>query len=253
MDDLAAAVAILKNKQNILVFSGAGISTESGIPDFRGPNGLWTKVDPADFTIERYRSDPDLRVRGWEMHVNGERWGSGELIPNRGHEAVVSLWSTGRLVGVVTQNIDGLQQKAGLPGSAIVEVHGNVKESHCLTCGATWPTETILDRVRSGDADPRCTECGGIVKTKVIMFGEELDVASMRQAYRFLGEADALLVVGSTVAVFPASEVVMSAALKPIPIVIINMGETEADHIASVRLEGPIGELLPQVVEEIAP
>jgi NAD-dependent deacetylase len=231
---------------------GAGISTESGIPDFRGPEGLWKTMDPDEFHIDRYRADRDLRVRGWEMHLNGERWGSTrELLPNRGHDAIVDLWTSDRLAGVVTQNIDGLQQKAGLPSTKVAELHGNVQESHCLSCGRVWPTSSILDRVKDGDADPHCVECGGLVKTKVVMFGEELDSSTMARAYDFLDAADAVIVAGSTVAVFPASDVVFSAAVKPIPIVIINRGETEADHLAAARIDDAIGVALPKLVAGI--
>lgn len=252
MEDLDRAVEILKDKRQILVFSGAGISTESGIPDFRGPNGLWTRVDPDDFNISRYLSNRELRVRGWRMHANGERWGSGEPSPNRGHQAVVDLWRNGQLAGVVTQNIDGLQQAAGLPDELIAELHGNVKESHCLDCGLTWPTDAILERVVAGEEDPHCSTCGGLIKTRVVMFGEGLDPTTVDLAYQLLAEADALIVVGSTVAVYPASDVVLAAAFKPVPVVIINMGETEADYLAATRLDGPIGELLPALVAALS-
>lgn len=252
METLAAALEILKDTRNILVYSGAGISTDSGIPDFRGPNGLWKRVDPNDFTIDRYLASPELRARGWRMHANGERWGSGHPVPNRGHQAVVDLWRNGRLIGVVTQNIDGLQQAAGLPPEKIAEVHGNIRESHCLGCGQSWPTEAILSRVAEGDEDPHCLTCGEIIKTNVVMFGEMLDPSVMDRAFQFLSGADALIVVGSTVAVYPASDVVLAAAFKPIPVIIVNMGETEADHLATARIEGPIGELLPSLVSALS-
>lgn len=251
MDDLTTATEILKEKANILVFSGAGISTESGIPDFRGPNGLWKRVDPDDFQISRYLADAELRAQGWKMHANGERWGSGEPLPNRGHQAVVDLWSKGRLAGVVTQNIDGLQQAAGLPDDRIAELHGSVNEARCLGCGETWPTSTILERVIGGEEDPQCESCRGIIKTRVVMFGEELDRSTIDRAYEFLSRADALIVVGSTVAVWPASDVVLRAAFKPIPVVIINQGETEADYLAAAKVDGPIGDVLPEIVNAL--
>ncbi len=253
MDTLAAAIEILTDKRNILIFSGAGISTESGIPDFRGPNGLWTRVDPEDFTIDRYLADSELRARGWRMHATGERWGAGDPAPNRGHHAVVDLWRHGRLIGVVTQNIDGLQQAAGLPSEKVAELHGNFRDSLCLDCGESWPTDVILARVAEGEEDPHCLKCGGLIKTRVVMFGEMLDPLTMDRAFHFLAGADALIVVGSTVAVYPASDVVLAAAFKPVPVVIINMGETEADHLAAARLDGPIGELLPALVGALPP
>jgi NAD-dependent protein deacetylase/lipoamidase len=250
MNDLTAVVDILRGKDRILIFSGAGISTESGIPDFRGPEGLWKTVDPDDFHIRRYLTNPDLRIRSWALHAEGKRWG-GQFLPNRGHDAVVDLWTSNKLAGVVTQNIDGLQQAAGLPANKIAELHGSATESHCLTCSKSWPTDEILKRVTEGDVDPHCEACGGIIKTRIVMFGEELDQSTMNRAMGFLSEADALIVLGSTVAVYPASEVVYAAARKPIPVVIINMGETEADHLASARIDGPIGELFPAIVTAV--
>ncbi|MEX1249105.1 MAG: Sir2 family NAD-dependent protein deacetylase [Acidimicrobiia bacterium] len=252
MSEFKDAKAVLAGKRRILVFSGAGISTESGIPDFRGPDGIWTKVDPDDFHISRYRTRADLRIKGWQMHVNGERWGARSgVVPNRGHEAVVRLWENYRLSGVVTQNVDGLHQAAGLPDEAISELHGNVKSCHCIECGATWPTEVILQRVDAGEEDPHCDRCGGVIKTSVVMFGEMLDPETMSRAFMFLSQSDAILVLGSTVAVSPASDVVLRAALQPMPIVIVNKGETEADHLAAARIDGAIGDHLPALVEAI--
>lgn len=246
------AALALAESSSILVFTGAGISTESGIPDFRGEDGLWKKVDPEDFHIDRYLSRPELRIRSWKMHHDGERWGArSTLEPNRGHHAVVDLWRKSILAGVVTQNVDGLHQAAGLPDEAVAELHGNVRESHCLGCGESWPTEAILERVGTGEEDPRCGTCGGIVKTKVVMFGQNLDDFTMSRAFEFLANADGMLVLGSTVAVSPASDVVLYAAVRSIPIVIINKGPTEADHLAAARIDGSIGEHLPQLVSTL--
>lgn len=253
MDDpTTSAATVLSAADQILVFSGAGLSTESGIPDFRGPDGLWTKVDPEDFTIDRYMTNRDLRVRGWRMHVDGELWGArSKVTPNSGHEAIVRLHEHGRLAGVVTQNVDGLHYRSGLADDMVAELHGNVRNSHCMTCQTSWPTETVLEWVESGQDDPRCPECGGVVKTDTIMFGEMLPEREVRQASLFLAVCDAVLVVGSTVSVWPAADVVMRAAVQQKPIVIINKGETEADHIATVKIDSGIGEVLPDLVERI--
>lgn len=246
------AARVLKTAEQILVFSGAGLSTESGIPDFRGPNGLWTKVDPDDFTIDRYITNRDLRVRGWRMHLDGELWGARSTVrPNSGHEAIVRLHDRGRLAGVVTQNVDGLHYKAGLDDDLVAELHGNVRHSHCIRCGAQWETETVLGWVEAGQEDPVCPECSGIVKTNTIMFGEMLPDEEVRQASLFLAMADAVLVVGSTVSVWPAADVVMRAAAREIPIVIINKGATEADHLAEVKIDAGIGEVLPDLIDRI--
>lgn len=248
---LAAAVEVLSPARQILVFSGAGLSTESGIPDFRGPQGLWTRVDPDEFHIDRYLSDREVRVKGWAMHASGERWGTRVPAPNRGHEAVARLSGLGRLAGVVTQNIDGLQQAAGVEGALVAELHGNIVNSRCIGCRRTWPTEMVLKRVAGNDPDPHCEHCGGVIKTDVVMFGEELPAAEMDKAFTFLARADAVLVVGSTVSVWPASDIVLRAAFRPIPVVVINQGDTEADHLAAVKIDGAIGDYLPGLVEAL--
>lgn len=246
------AAEVLRKANHILVFSGAGLSTESGIPDFRGPNGLWTRVDPDDFNIARYLADPELRRRGWRMHLEGELWGArSQVAPNAGHEAIVRLHEAGRLAGVVTQNVDGLHHRSGLSDDMVAELHGNVRNSHCLGCGSRWGTEEVLTWVEAGDDDPSCPHCGGIVKTETVMFGEMLPEQEVRQAELFLALADAVVVVGSTVSVWPAAEVVMRAAEQSKPIVVINQGETEADDLAAVKIEAAIGDVLPDLVERV--
>jgi NAD-dependent deacetylase len=251
-DRVAEAVDALANADQILVFTGAGLSTESGIPDFRGPDGLWTRVDPDDFTIDRYRVNRELRARGWRMHLEGELWGARSAVePNRGHMAIVRLESAGRLAGVVTQNVDGLHHKSGLHDDMVAELHGNVRGSHCLGCGAGWHTETVLGWVEQGADDPSCPDCGGIVKTNTIMFGELLPEEEVRKAGVFLAISDGVLVLGSTVAVWPASDIVMRAARHDKPIVIVNKGQTEADHLAAVKIDDSIGEVVPELVDRL--
>lgn len=246
------AVAALAPAERILVFSGAGLSTESGIPDFRGPDGLWTKVDPDDFNIGRYVESRELRVQGWRMHLEGELWGARSTVqPNKGHVAIVRLQNARRLAGVVTQNVDGLHLRSGVDEDMLAELHGNVRNSHCLSCEARWPTETILGWVEAGAEDPTCPQCGGLVKTDTIMFGEMLPDAEVRRASLFLAMSDAVLVVGSTVSVWPAADVVMRAAQQGKPIVVINRGVTEADHLAAAKIDAGIGDVLPGLVDRI--
>lgn len=250
--ELEAAVAALRPARSILVFTGAGISTESGIPDFRGPDGLWTKVDPDDFHIDRYLASSELRERGWKMHVDGELWGARSTVrPNAGHEAIKRLADKGRLAGVVTQNVDGLHHASGLGDDEVAELHGNVRATRCVGCGESWETETVLRWVEAGQPDPRCPECGGILKTATVMFGELLPEQEMEKAFLFLASADAILVVGSTVAVWPAADVVMRAANQALPIVIVNRGATEADRVAVAKLDAAIGDVLPVIVDGV--
>lgn len=249
---LFEAANILSGAGSILVFTGAGISTESGIPDFRGPDGLWTKVDPEDFNITRYVSNRELRVRGWRMHCRGELWGArSQVRPNAAHLAIVDLHGRGRMSGCVTQNIDGLHQAAGLPDDAVAELHGNVRKAHCISCGLTWPTEVVLERVDAGEDDPHCHDCGGILKTTTVMFGEYLPDDQMSRALGFAAEADAVLAVGSTLSVYPAADIPLSAVRRGAPLVIINLGSTDHDRLAAAKVDGKAGEVLPALFGKI--
>ncbi len=246
------AVETLRPIEQIMVFSGAGLSTESGIPDFRGPEGLWRKVDPDDFNITRYVESRELRVRGWRMHLEGELWGARSSVkPNRGHMAIVRLGEARRLAGVVTQNVDGLHFKSGLDEDMVAELHGNVRHSHCLSCKTRWPTETVLGWVEAGEEDPSCPKCGGIVKTDTVMFGENLPEDELRKAALFSAMCDAVVVVGSTVSVWPAADVVFRALHQGKPVIVVNRGETEVDHLAAVKIDDAIGDVLPGLVERI--
>jgi NAD-dependent deacetylase len=251
-DRLAEAADVLRPARRILAFTGAGISTESGIPDFRGPDGLWSRVDPDDFTIDRYLSSREIRVRGWRMHQQGELWGVRSSVqPSPAHHALVELWEAGRLAGVVTQNIDGLHQEAGLPADAVAELHGNVRRSRCLGCEAEWDTEEVLRWVDAGDEDPHCPHCGGLVKTTTVLFGELLPHRQVALAELFAAEADAVLVVGSTLSVYPAAEIPLRAAWRGVPMVIVNLGATDHDAFARVKVEEKAGVAIPALVREI--
>ncbi len=251
-DPFERAVDVLADVDRIMVFTGAGISTESGIPDFRGPDGLWTKVDPDDFTIQRYRTSREVRVAGWKMHQEGALWGARSSVrPNRAHEAVVALWRAGRMSGCVTQNIDGLHQAAGLPDDQVAELHGNVRKVHCLSCEARWETEEVLRWVDAGDEDPTCPHCGGLVKTTTVMFGEYLPLDQIQRAERFAAEAGGVLVVGSTLSVYPAAQIPLDVVRRGGPMVIVNLGPTEGDRLATVRVEGSAGEVLPRLVDAV--
>ena len=186
------------------------------------------------------------------MHAAGELWGArSTVIPNPGHMAIVELHDAGRLAGCVTQNVDGLHLLSGLPESRVAELHGNVRRVGCVGCEATWQSEEVLQRVDAGEEDPSCPHCGGILKTSTVMFGELLPEDEMRKAWAFAGLAGAVLVVGSTVGVWPAADIPISMTREGKPMVIINRGPTEADHLATVRLEGAAGEVLPPLVSSL--
>jgi NAD-dependent deacetylase len=252
-EGLRQAVDSLAAARQLLVFTGAGISTESGIPDFRGPDGLWTRVDPDDFTISRYLTSREVRVRSWAMHGRGELWGARSTVrPNPAHLAVTDLWRTGKVIGVITQNIDGLHLEAGIPSSSLSEIHGNVRKCLCLGCAATWPTDTVLGWVDDGIEDPHCPDCGGLVKTTTVMFGELLPDSEILKAEAFVGMADAVLVIGSTLSVYPAADFALRVADQGYPMVIVNMGPTDHDRRAAVKLDGPAGTIVPELVDNLA-
>jgi NAD-dependent deacetylase len=250
---MAEAVELLRESGPLLGFTGAGISTESGIPDFRGPNGIWNTMDPDEFTIERFRADPEVRKRRWRLHQEGKLWGArGGFRPNAGHLALVDLWKEGRLAGCVTQNVDGLHVAAGLPEEIVAEVHGHSRTARCLGCQATWPIEEVLIWVDAGEEDPHCPHCRDIVKTATVMFGENLPAAEMEKAWRLADAAGAVLAIGSTLSVWPAADVPCRMALAGKPLVIINQGPTELDDLATLRIEGGAGPVLTELARALS-
>ncbi len=248
-DPIEEAATLIHRAKHILAFTGAGISTESGIPDFRGPEGLWKSVDPDDFTFSKYLSSSEVRKRSWI------RWSTSPIRgakPNAAHLGIVDLHRMNRLEGCVTQNIDGLHQAAGLPDERTVELHGNVWTVRCLECPATWPTEEVFDRVEKGDEDPHCPHCGEIIKLAVISFGQAMPAWEMDRAYAMVGAADAVLAVGTTLSVWPAADIPLTASRRGAPLVIINMGPTDFDTLADLRIEQPAGEALARLVPLLA-
>jgi NAD-dependent deacetylase len=250
------AHAFIHRSTRIVVLTGAGISTDSGIPDFRGPNGLWTKDPAAErmATIDVYRQDPEVRRQAWQHRLTSPFWAAE---PNEGHAAIVALERAGRLDTLVTQNIDRLHHKAGSDPARIVEIHGNTAEIICLSCHHRQPAEPVHDRVRAGELDPACTEvqpngatCGGILKSATISFGQSLVAADLMRAEAAARRCDLLLAVGSTLAVYPVAGLVPIAANAGARVVIVNGGPTEMDAVADVAVQGPIGTLLPRLVAD---
>ena len=243
------AIEVLATKESILVFTGAGISTESGIPDFRGPDGVWTRVDPADFTIDRYLTNREVRIRSWEMRTHS---GVLDAEPNDGHRAIASLWQTGRLRGVVTQNIDGLHVASGIPADSVIELHGNARTTSCVECGAEYPTTEVAERVRTGTPDPRCSECDGVLKVDVVFFGEAMPAAAMTRAMAWASGCDAVLAVGSTLSVYPAASIPVVAAEAGSPLVIVNQGATDLDQMAAVCVDAGASHTLSALAAALA-
>jgi NAD-dependent deacetylase len=231
----------------LVALTGAGISTESGIPDFRGPQGLWTKNPEAEkmATLQHYVADPGIRKRAWRHRLESGMW---RARPNAGHQALAELERRGLLDTLITQNVDGLHQAAGSDPARIVEIHGTVHEVTCLSCGERAPMERALARVRAGEEDPPCRSCGGILKSATISFGQNLVMEDLRRAERAAERCDLLIAVGTTLGVYPIAGVVPIAKSAGARIVIVNGGPTEMDDAADALLRGPIGEILPRLV-----
>jgi NAD-dependent deacetylase len=253
--DVARARALIEHARRIVVLTGAGISTDSGIQDFRGPNGLWTKNPEAEktMTLQTYVADPEHRRRAWQNRLTSTLW---DAEPNAGHRALVELERSGRVDTLVTQNIDGLHQKAGTDPTRVVEIHGTTRDVMCLSCGDRQPSEPVHERVRGGETDPSClvevsagVVCGGILKPATISFGQNLVPEDLFRAESAAAECDLLLAVGSTLGVFPAAGLVPVAVQHGAVVVIVNGGPTEMDSLADVVVYGRIGECLPKMVE----
>ena len=244
MSALDSARALIDSARRVVVLTGAGISTESGIPDFRGPQGVWTRDPKAErlSDIRYYVSDAEVRRLSWQSRLAHPAW---KAQPNLGHRALVELERRGKLHALITQNIDGLHQRAGQSSDIVIEVHGNLHQAVCLACGWKGPMQEVLDRVRAGDADPACTVCGGILKSDTISFGQQLVPQVIERAMRAAHEADCLLAVGTSLQVYPVAGAVPAAKAAGARVIIINAQATPFDDIADARLTGPIGETLP--------
>lgn len=230
----------------IAVLTGAGISTESGIPDFRGPNGVWTKNPAAEraSTLSAYLSDPELRRAAWQARLHSPTWAAA---PNAGHLALFELERRGLLHTLVTQNTDGLHLAAGHNPSRVVEIHGCARRVVCWECGEKAPMERALERVRNGEADPPCRSCGGILKSDAILFEQNLVPDDLVRAEQAAEACELLLAVGSTLTVYPAAAMVPIAKRAGARVVIVNAEATEMDHVADGILRGQTGDLLPAI------
>jgi len=244
-DTLAAGVAALAGATRVAVLSGAGVSTDSGIPDFRGPNGLWTRNPGAErlSSFQAYRDDPDVRRQSWQARLAHPVW---TAEPNEAHRALASLERAGRLVAILTQNIDGLHQRAG--SVSVLELHGSMRDTVCLNCDDRRPMAEALDRVRAGAVDPECLVCGGVLKSATISFGQPLDQDVLAAAKDAALSCDVMLAVGSSLSVQPAAGLVGLAARAGATVVICNASETPYDGLAAIVLREPLGTVLPALV-----
>ena len=237
--------------QRVVVLTGAGISTDSGIPDFRGPQGVWTKNPLAEkmSNIHYYLADPEVRKLSWQNRLSSPAW---TARPNAGHLALVHLEQRKKLHALITQNIDELHQIAGNSPERIIEVHGTMRRVMCWDCGMRAPMQKALDRVRAGEEDPKCRDCGGILKSDTISFGQQLVPEVIDRAMRVAGEGDLFLSVGTSLQVYPVAGAVEIARDAGAKIVIVNAQPTPFDQVADAVFDGSISQVLPAILGNVS-
>lgn len=248
-DDVERLAGLIIRAQKVSVFTGAGISTESGIPDFRSPGGIWSRYDPEDFTIQKFLSGPAARRTIWKMSLEGGLLT--EAQPNAAHYAITELYRLGKLDCVITQNIDNLHQKAGVPADRVFELHGNMEWVVCLSCRRRFPMSDVLGKVRGGVEVPDCPDCYGILKPDAVFFGEALPQGTLQEAIRRARNCDVLIIIGSTLVVYPAAYIPTYAADAGAKLAIVNLTATPFDHLAEVVIRGRAGEIMSQVMDRL--
>lgn len=242
--------ALLREAQQVAALTGAGISTESGIPDFRGPQGVWTKNPRAEktATLQHYMGSRDVRVTAWRNRVDSRMF---DAAPNAGHLALAELERKGKLASLVTQNVDGLHQAAGSSPDRVIEIHGTVHDYQCMGCGDRGPMPVVLERVRAGEDDPPCQACGGILKSATISFGQNLVPEVLERSQWAAGNCDLFLAIGTSLGVYPAAGLPMIALRTGAKLVILNAQETPFDEHAEVIIREPLGTVLPAIVARV--
>ena len=240
---------LIINSKKLVIFTGAGHSTESGIPDFRSPGGIWEKFNPDEFTYQKYVSSAESRRKHWDMLRQGFLTQNAE--PNDGHYAVAELDRLGKLDCVITQNVDSLHQKAGVPDSKVFELHGNMRRVICLSCNRRYEFEQIKARLDAGEESPDCEACGGILKPDAVFFGESLPVAVLEEASRRSMACDLFFVIGSSLVVYPAAYMPIYADQAGAALVIINLSSTPMDERATVVVRAKAGETMSSIVGKV--
>jgi len=249
MEEIERLSQLIIQSKKAIVFTGAGISTESGIPDFRSPGGIWSRYDPEDFTIQKFLSGPAARRTIWRMSVEGGLLTEAE--PNLAHHAIAELHQSGKLDCVITQNIDSLHQKAGLPEDKVFELHGNMQRVVCISCRRRFPMLEVLQRIKGGIEVPDCPDCQGILKPDAVFFGEALPQETLREAIRRAQNCDLFIVIGSTLVIYPAAYIPTYAREAGAKLAIVNLTPTPFDHYAAVVIRGKAGEIMSKVMAEV--
>ena len=245
--DASTIAAWIRATDRVVVLCGAGISTDSGIPDFRGPSGLWTRNPGAErlSSLHHYLADSEVRKQAWGARLEHPAW---TAKPNAGHLALVELEQKGKLHTLITQNIDGLHQQAGTSPNVLIEIHGTLRDVVCMNCGDRGPMETALERVRSGETDPPCRACGGILKSATISFGQGLIPEDLQRAEQAAITSRVFVSVGSSLTVYPVAYLPMIALESGARLVIFNAEPTPLDDRADAVVRDPIGVALPEIV-----
>jgi NAD-dependent deacetylase len=250
IDELAAKTAdLIIASRRLVIFSGAGISTESGIPDFRSPGGIWDRFDLDDFYIDKFLSDSRCRRLQWQIFREGLL--SDKAMPNAAHVAISELHRLGKLDCVITQNIDNLHQKAGVPDNLVFELHGNMKWAICLDCARRFPFEEIRSRLDAGEDIPDCPACRGMLKPDIVMFGEQLSDVVLEEAGNSARSADLFIVIGSTLVVYPAAFMPIYAVQSGATLVIINLSDTPLDRQAAVVINARAGDTMAVIIKKV--
>jgi len=248
-EDVERLARLIIESKKVVVFTGAGISTESGIPDFRGPGGIWSRYDPEDFTIQKFLSSPAARKTIWKMSAESGLLAEAE--PNPAHYAIAELCQLGKLDCVITQNIDNLHQKAGVPEDKVFELHGNTRWAVCLSCRRRFPMPEVLQKIQAGVEVPDCPDCQGILKPDAVLFGEALPQETLQEATRRSQNCDLFIVIGSTLLVYPAAYMPTYAREAGARLAIVNLTPTPLDHYATVVIRGGAGEVMSKVMEQM--
>jgi NAD-dependent deacetylase len=251
MEDLIPEGAeLVRDAKRILVFSGAGLSTESGIPDFRSPGGIWEKYDPEDFYFHKIVSDLRARENYWRMSTEFYDTMK-KALPNSAHAAVKEMEIMGKILAVVTQNIDSLHQRAGSDPEKVIEIHGTAFSVSCLNCGKKYDRDAIHRRILAGEKAPHCDDCRGVLKPDTVSFGQSMPEAKMAEAFRCARECDLCLVLGSSLVVYPAASIPAEAVGSGAKLMIVNRDRTPLDQDADIVIRGSLGEVLTKMMEQV--
>lgn len=244
------AAGLIAGARNVVVFVGAGLSTESGIPDFRSPGGVWDRYDPEDFYFQNFLSRESSREKYWQMATEMYE-AMKDAKPNAGHLAIAELERLGKLDCLITQNIDGLHFKAGNSGEKVLELHGTAMHVTCLSCQKRYERGPIQERVAGGERAPRCDSCGGFLKPATISFGQSMPERETAEAYRRSGSCDLFIVIGSSLVVHPAAQMPVVAKRAGAKLVIVNRDETACDDMADIIIKGQAGPIMAGILKEV--